>query len=75
MAIHKHLSFLVKSNSVWVFAYGFDSYNQTNENNAYNKLRIIYYSKFANDQLFDIAYFCPIANDTPVRGPHYCVLK
>jgi len=24
---------------------------------------------------FDIAYFSPIANDTPVRGPHYCVLK
>jgi len=36
---------------------------------------IIYYSKFAKDQLFDIAYFSPIANDTPVRGPHYCVLK
>ena len=35
----------------------------------------IYYSKFAKDQLFDIAYFSPIANDTPVRGPHYCVLK
>jgi len=35
----------------------------------------LYYSKFAKDQLFDIAYFSPIANDTPVRGPHYCVLK
>jgi len=34
-----------------------------------------YYSKFAKDQLFHIAYFSPIANDTPVRGPHYCVLK
>jgi len=34
-----------------------------------------YYSKFAKDQLFDIAYFSPIANDTPVRGPHYCVFK
>ena len=32
---------------------------------------IIYYSKFAKDQYFDIAYFSPIANDTPVRGPHY----
>ena len=36
---------------------------------------ILYYSKFAKDQLFDIAYFSPIANDTPVPGPHYCVLK
>jgi len=36
---------------------------------------IMYYSKFPNDQLFDITYFSPIANDTPVRGPHYCVLK
>ena len=36
--------------------------------------KIIYYSKFAKDQLFDIAYFSPIANDTTVRGPHYCVL-
>ena len=36
---------------------------------------LIYYSKFAKDQLFDIAYFSSIANDTPVRGPHYCVLK
>jgi len=35
----------------------------------------LYYSKFAKDQLFDIAYFSPIANDTPVREPHYCVLK
>ena len=35
----------------------------------------IYYSKFAKDELFDIAYFSPIANDTPVRGPHYCVLN
>jgi len=33
---------------------------------------VVYYSKFAKDQLFDIAYFSPIANDTPVRGPHYC---
>jgi len=36
---------------------------------------LIYYSKFAKDQLFDIAYFSPIANYTPVRGPHYCILK
>ena len=36
---------------------------------------IIYYSKFAKNQLFDIAYFSPIPNDTPKRGPHYCVLK
>ena len=35
----------------------------------------VYYSKFAKDQLFDNAYFSPIANDTPVRVPHYCVLK
>ena len=35
----------------------------------------MHYSKFAKYQLFDIAYFSPIANDTPVRGPHYCVLK
>jgi len=35
----------------------------------------IYYSKFAKDQLFDIAFFSPIANDTPVREPHYRVLK
>ena len=33
------------------------------------------YSKFAKDQLFDIAYFSPVANDTPERGPHYRVLK
>jgi len=32
------------------------------------------YSKFAKDQLFDIAYLSPIANDTPVRVPHYCEL-
>ena len=25
--------------------------------------QFIYYSKFAKDQLFDIAYFSPIAND------------
>ena len=36
---------------------------------------LLYYSKFAKDHLFDIAYFSPIANDTPVRGTHYCVLK
>jgi len=35
----------------------------------------IYYSKFAKDQLFDIAYFRSIANDTPVQVPNYCVLK
>jgi len=35
----------------------------------------IYYSKIAKDQLFVIAYFSPIANHTPVREPHYCVLK
>jgi len=35
----------------------------------------IYYSKFAKDQLFDLAYCSPIANDTPVCGPHDCVLK
>jgi len=36
---------------------------------------LLYYSKFAKDQLFDIAYFNPTAIDTPVRGPHYSVLK
>jgi len=36
---------------------------------------LIYYSKFAKDQLFDIAHFSPIANDTHVQGPYYCVLK
>ena len=35
----------------------------------------LYYSKFAKDQLFDIAYFSPIAKNTQVRGHHYCVLK
>jgi len=35
---------------------------------------LIYYSKFAKDQLFDIAYFSRIAIDTPVRGPHCCVV-
>jgi len=35
----------------------------------------LYYSKFAKDQLFGIAYFNPIVNDTTVRGSHYCVLK
>ena len=35
----------------------------------------VYYSHFAKDQLFDIAYFSPIANDTPVQVPHYYVLK
>ena len=35
----------------------------------------IYYSKFAKDQLFDIAYFSPIANDTPEQGPHYRKLR
>jgi len=39
------------------------------------KEQVGYYSKFAKDQLFDIAYFSPIANDTPVEVPHYCVLK
>ena len=34
----------------------------------------IYYSIFAKDQLFDIAYFSPIANNTPVQVPHYYVL-
>jgi len=36
---------------------------------------IIYYSKFKKYTFFDIAYFSPIANDTSVRGRHYCVLK
>ena len=40
-----------------------------------DKALVIYYSKIAMDQLFDIGYFTPIANDTPVGGPHYCVLK
>ena len=35
---------------------------------------LLKYSKFAKDQLFDIAYLSPIANDTPVRVPHYCEL-
>jgi len=43
--------------------------------NGGRKCLNIYYSKFAKDQLFDIAYFSPIDNDTPVREPHYCVLK
>jgi len=38
------------------------------------KLCLLKYSKFAKDQLFDIAYLSPIANDTPVRVPHYCEL-
>ena len=41
----------------------------------YCNIYTLYYSKFAKDQLFDIAYFSPIANDTPVQGPHYCVFK
>jgi len=41
----------------------------------YCEVYTLYYSKFAKDQLFDIAYFSPTANDTPLRGPHYCVLK
>jgi len=45
-------------------------------NKRSSSIGLIYYSKFANDHLFDIAYFSPIAkNETPVRGPHYCVLK
>ena len=36
---------------------------------------MVCYLKFAKDQLFDIAYFSPVANDTPERGPHYRVLK
>jgi len=40
-----------------------------------DKALVIYYSKIAKDQLFDIAYFSPIANDTPVGGTHCCVLK
>ena len=39
------------------------------------KVMYLYYSKFAKDQLFDIAYCSHFANDTPVRGPHYYVLK
>ena len=35
----------------------------------------VYYSTFAKDQLFDIAYLSPNANNTSVRVPHYCVLK
>jgi len=42
---------------------------------VYICLSVIYYSKFAKDQLFDIAYFSPIVNDTPVQVTQYCVLK
>jgi len=44
------------------------------ERNEQIHSQFIYYSNFSKDQLFDIASLSPIANDTLVRVPHYCVL-
>ena len=49
--------------------------NSTDKEALHIKFSALYYSNFAKDKLFDIADFSPIANNTPVRGPHYCVLK
>jgi len=59
MRFHQHIRNYVKTTFYFIYTF----------------FNFIYYSKFAKDQYFDIAYFRPIANDTPVQVPHYCVLK
>jgi len=44
----------------------------TDQQSHCNNIPTLHYSKFAKDHFFYIAY---LTNDTPVRGPHKCVLK